>query len=833
MDIKLKQSATETVDYKVIEELASLYNTEDLDIEGDLSLSTDYCFEDTYSALQGSNIKITTQYYLDRLDPYFEKFLYKYLGNDNTYKTYFHEGHWIINPNRNQFNKPFYASSNYMPNIVHNIKVMDFSNIDLQYLEMWDQDLTSCERIVCPPNAVGVGLGACNFSTTNLGTNMYRGGCPQLSSLIFPSNPNSLLYVASISFTKLTNIVIPDSVITVSSIGRNPLLTTLHLGNSVTAVYDCTYNDNLVNINAPSSLTTLGNAAFAYCSKLPEFDLTHVQYVRSEAFLNCINLQDFTTFENLIVIESSAFNCPKAETDIHLVNVTQLGSQAFADYNSSAQTAASVIIDCPITDGSMGGNCFGQSGIGSVVFTNRSQLTKIPNGTFSRCKRLQSITDNSNNITKIGQQAFYQSNLPSFDFTNITEIDKQAFREDKELTGDIDLSNVTMIGFEAFGSTNVNITNLNNAITPEQFAGTTDYSGCVFATPIANGDYYSQVAQTDRLVNQNAIFWQGKGNQRIGYNGDMNENEFEFEESTGTLTIKTPYIESLAFVDNIKIKKVVSNTLLRIKHKAFQRCYKLAEFDCPNAIIDGVGDSFFNGTNLVNIRFGGITTNSGSKSRIVKQNTRVEITSSSCDFSGTKVAYSSTSNNVWDNYYAEIILPDTVIDLSYVNSVPPLYEFYVSSTSVKNAYLADSNWSQITNASNRFHLKSELKEILHQHIDTVEYTNCTLFNFSFHSGGINSNQKMICFPVNEGDLVLLTATVGGNIYYLKDIDFIQGSETSSWVSDWNHSYYPYSMNTTHNINVPTGTNYLGIGIASNLWEGDIDRYYRGSNYLTA
>ena len=87
----MQQNATERVDYKVIEEIASLrksqleHNTEDFTIQGNLSLSTDYCFEDTARDLQGSNIEITAQHYLDRLDPYFEKFLYRVMITNQTY----------------------------------------------------------------------------------------------------------------------------------------------------------------------------------------------------------------------------------------------------------------------------------------------------------------------------------------------------------------------------------------------------------------------------------------------------------------------------------------------------------------------------------------------------------------------------------------------------------------------------------------------------------------------------------------------------------------------------------------------------------------------------
>lgn len=182
----------------------------------------------------------------------------------------------------------------------------------------------------------------------------------------------------------------------------------------------------------------------------------------------------------------------------------------------------------------------------------------------------------------------------------------------------------------------------------------------------------------------------------------------------------------------------------------------------------------------------------------------------------------------------EILLPDTVITLTNPASVPPLYEFYVSSTSVKNAYLADAKWSQITNASNRFHLKTELKEIEHQHIDTVNFTSGTTYSFALQWNGKRTDYDMYCFPVTEGDVVLLSPeSESYQCYLLQDTTFDDSNVLSSLYSTWSTSSKNINANSTTRVIVPAGVNYLGVNVDRTSWIVDIDRYYRGSNYLTA
>ena len=849
MDIKMQQNATEQVDYKVIEEIASLrksqleHNTEDFTIQGNLSLSTDYCFEDTARDLQGSNIQITAQHYLDRLDPYFEKFLYRLMITNQTqwetYKNYFHDGHWIIDNDRPIFNISLNAAYSLCWDLAARVEIMDFSKINLQYLDLKYQNLANCRKIICPPHAIGVALSQSDFNAANLNAGSNRSGQPALEELVFGNNPD-LLYVAGIGYTKLTTLTIPDSVTKVAGIGNNPLLTTLHLGNSVELVGTCENNKKLVNVNAPASLITLDTYAFSACTSLPEFDLTHVQTVGRQAFYQCYNLQNFYTFENLVTIVQQAFNqCFKAETDVVLKNVTSLQSSAFDSYNRDATEPVSVTFDCPdLQDSAIQSNgtstqqaWFANSGLDTLIFTNNVQLTTIPYRSFYNCRRLSNVTLNST-ITTIEQEAFLGcSQLTSFDFSNITKIGQQAFKN-AALTGDVDFSNVTEIGPGSFVNTNINITAIHPNLSPETFQGTGTYRYHILAEAGEQRLSYDNIKQTTKLYNTNAIFWQGKTN-RIGYSGDETvTNVYDFDESTGTLTIYTPYIETSAFVQNKKIKKVVSSTLQRVKESTFAGCSKLAEFDCPNAMAVGYGWFHFNNTNLVKVRFGGTATGAGEYLGMSYEGCRVEITSDTCDFSGTGNAYTA-GHNTWGNISMEILLPDTVITLTNPASVPPLYEFYVSSTSVKNAYLADAKWSQITNASNRFHLKTELKEIEHQHIDTVNFTSGTTYSFALAQNGKRTDCDMYCFPVTEGDIVLFSPESGPCEYYLlQDTLFDNSNVLASLYSTWGASTRNISSNGTTRIIVPAGVNYLGVNVNRTSWIVDIDRYYRGSNYLT-
>ena len=68
--------------------------------------------------------------------------------------------------------------------------------------------------------------------------------------------------------------------------------------------------DKLVSVTIPSTVTTIENEAFNYCTNLKTVRLTSgLQKIGSNAFKNCISLSEITLPDTLTTIGDSAFSC--------------------------------------------------------------------------------------------------------------------------------------------------------------------------------------------------------------------------------------------------------------------------------------------------------------------------------------------------------------------------------------------------------------------------------------------------------------------------------------------------------------------------------------------
>ena len=356
---------------------------------------------------------------------------------------------------------------------------------------------------------------------TSIGAYAFN-GCGNLTDITIPSSVTSIGDVAFSGCSSLTSITIPSSV---TSIGTNPFrncssLTSIFVSETNTE-YDSRNNCNAIiatatntlicgcsNTSIPNSVTSIGDYAFYYCSRLTSITLpnsvTSIGYyafsgcssltsitipssvtrIDWDAFSGCSSLTSFTIPNSVIYIGNEAFYGCSSLTSITLPNgVTIIGGKTF--YGCSSLT--SITIPSSVTSIDIGA-FYGCSSLTSITIpssvtsigdyafedcysltsiTIPSNVTSIGNGAFSNCRNLTSITI-PNGVTRIGRNAFYccrsltSITLPS----SATSIGDCAFFSCSSLTSITLPNGVTRIGGKAFyGCSSLTSITLPNSVT--------------------------------------------------------------------------------------------------------------------------------------------------------------------------------------------------------------------------------------------------------------------------------------------------------------------------------------------------------------------------------
>ena len=211
-----------------------------------------------------------------------------------------------------------------------------------------------------------------------------------------------------------TDIVIPATVSQNAS-GQwieGDAYTVTDISNGIYSHNGVFYNSGITSIDFPSTLETIGNYAFQYCSGLTgDLDLS-----------NCINLTS---------IEDNAFEgCSGLTGDLDLsncINLTSIGERAFWD---CSRLTGELVIPEGVT--SIGHDAFYScSGLTSIDLSNCTNLTSIGSSAFYSCSGLTGTLDLSNctSLTSIGNSTFRGcSGLESITLpSSLTSIDYGAF----------------------------------------------------------------------------------------------------------------------------------------------------------------------------------------------------------------------------------------------------------------------------------------------------------------------------------------------------------------------------------------------------------------------
>ena len=252
--------------------------------------------------------------------------------------------------------------------------------------------------------------------------------------------------------------VIPSSV---TSIGDSAFswcssLSEIVIPSSVTSIGDGAFYDcySLSEIVIPSSVTSIGDSAFSYCSSLSEIVIpSSVSSIGDSAFSDCRSLSEIVIPSSVTSIGDSAFYCCSSLKYISIPkSVIGLNGNPFTRWDSKLECLSPNFVyedDILFNKDKSRIISFRNQNIKSYVIP--SSVTSIGDSAFSWCSSLSEIVIPSS-VTSIGDGAFYDCYslseivIPS----SVTSIGDSAFSCCYSLSEIVIPFSVTSIGDSAF-----------------------------------------------------------------------------------------------------------------------------------------------------------------------------------------------------------------------------------------------------------------------------------------------------------------------------------------------------------------------------------------------
>ncbi len=358
-----------------------------------------------------------------------------------------------------------------------------------------------------------------------------------------------------------------------------------------------------VEFEVDSNLTSIGAMSFACCSSLKTINLedTKLEEIGDEAFGTLYNLiespaiEEITLPSTLRTMGNGVFMFCTSLTSITIPEgVTSIGNSTF----SSCSSLASITIPNSVT--SIGNSAFSMcSSLTSISIPD--SVTSIGNSAFFSCESLTSITIPVG-ITNIGDSVFkYCESLTSITIpSSVSRIEAGAFSDCSSLTSIIIPSSVTSIGSSAFSGCYklVEVYDLTGSDGLNITAGSTD-NGYV--------GYYADYVYTDK--DTDLVQKEVDGDYIFYYNNDIlyllsytgSEKELKLpsidkvKEVFKDFSGDTYEIYEYAFYENKNITSVViPNCVTSIGGEAFYNCSSLKTVTFgDNSQLTSIGDSAF------------------------------------------------------------------------------------------------------------------------------------------------------------------------------------------------------------------------------------------------
>ena len=309
--------------------------------------------------------------------------------------------------------------------------------------------------------------------------------------------------------TNMISVTIPSSITSVGDYAFTycTALTSITLQNAIIGTKMFTSCSALTSITIPSSITSIGNYAFQYCTALTSITLQNA-IIGTNMFDQCTGLTSITIPSSITSIGISPFIYCTALTSITLQNAiisfamfqacTALTSitipSSITTIGGNAFILCSSLTSITLQNAIIGSNMFGACNA-LLSITIPANITTVNSSAFSTCSALNSITLQN---TIIGASMFYQCTaLTSITIpSSITSIGAQAFQGCTNLTSVI-IDNQAIITNAASGVFNAyNVAPLNKTVL---FYLTANYAALtVYGQAIAS--YFSATPSTETIT---------------------------------------------------------------------------------------------------------------------------------------------------------------------------------------------------------------------------------------------------------------------------------------------------------------------------------------------
>lgn len=337
-----------------------------------------------------------------------------------------------------------------------------------------------------------------------------------------------------------------------------------------------------VTLAEGSTLQSIGNMAFRYCTSLTDINLPDsVEKIESQAFYNCSRLGEVNLGSKLNEIGNQAFY-GSGLTDVLIPDsVAVLGDWTFGSCEELKEvTLGSGIdgissyafsgcekltaIEFPENITYIGNGAFNSTGVCKVDIPDT--VTSVGNGAFSDCSKLQEVNIGSN-VTYIADGAFSGCDLRQITIDGELEsIGDSSFLNNKNLESIEIPSSVTRIEYRAFSGCSslleIEIPDSVEAIAGFAFDGATDNM---------NTAWYNN--QDDGVVYAGKVLYKYKGEAPEG--------------TTITVEDGTKGIAGYAFCWQSNLKEIqLSDTLTNIGDYAFYACESMKEIHIPQSVTE-------------------------------------------------------------------------------------------------------------------------------------------------------------------------------------------------------------------------------------------------------
>lgn len=291
--------------------------------------------------------------------------------------------------------------------------------------------------------------------------------------------------ITGVKDKNITTLIIPSSVISIgnSAFANCTKLTSITIPNSVTSIGEYAFYKcfNLSSIVLPNGITSIEKGCFNNCLSLSTIIIpNNVISIGDWAFYECYNLKSITIPDNIISIGDDVFaGCTKLHTTIY-DNAEYIGNENNS-YVVLLKSTSKDITSCQINETTrfINSNAFHEcKSLRTVIIPNN--VTSIGAYSFGDCYELKTVTL-GNSLALIGDSAFINCALDTISIPDsVTVIGEGAFMYCGNLTSATLGNTVKSIGESAFwGCKKLTIITIPNSV---NFIGRFVFEYCSYLT---------------------------------------------------------------------------------------------------------------------------------------------------------------------------------------------------------------------------------------------------------------------------------------------------------------------------------------------------------------